>query len=51
MIFNKGIWIVLFLKQWVVKVTTLLVYVDDMIINEIDVEEITRFQEQLSTKL
>ena len=40
----------LFLKHRQSKVTTLIVYVDDMIIKGGDVEEISRLQEQLSTE-
>ena len=40
----------LFLKHQQSKVTTLIVYVDDMIIKGGDVEEISRLQEQLSTE-
>ena len=41
---------ILFLKHRVEKITALIVYVDDMIITGDDVEEISRLQEQLSTK-
>ena len=40
----------LFLKHRQSKVTTLIVYVDDMIITRDDAEEISRLQEQLSAK-
>ena len=40
----------LFLKHRVGKVTALIIYVDDMIITEDDVEEISKLQEQLSTE-
>lgn len=40
----------LFLKHQSGKVTALIVYVDDMIITGYDAEEISRLQEQLSTK-
>ena len=40
----------LFLKHQVGKITTLIVYVDDMVITGDDVEEIFRLQEQLSTE-
>ena len=40
----------LFLKHRQSKVTTLIVYVDDMIITRDDAEEILRLQEQLSTE-
>jgi len=40
----------LFLKHRQSKVTTLIVYVDDMIITGDDAEEISRLQEQLSTE-
>ncbi|WJZ84417.1 hypothetical protein VitviT2T_004022 [Vitis vinifera] len=40
----------LFLKHQVGKITALIVYVDDMIITGDDVEEISKLQEQLSTK-
>lgn len=40
----------LFLKRRQVKLTTLIVYVDDMIITEDDPEEIAKLQEQLAAK-
>ena len=40
----------LFLKHRQSKVTTLIVYVDDMIITGNDAEDISRLQEQLSTE-
>ena len=40
----------LFLKHRLGKITALIVYVDDMIITEDDVEKISRLQDQLSTK-
>ena len=40
----------LFLKRWQSRITTLIVYVDDMIITGNDTEEVAKLKKQLASK-